>query len=305
MSQSIYLIHSLIIVLLTSCNYNEKKYARNYLDYYEIIHQANYQAFKQNISKADSLYQTAFRKVEYPFYRDYLKAAENIKSEDQLVFEYLHKAMKAGLDTSKISSNENFKKFKQSILWIKLKKQYPKIRKRYLKNLNKELISELKCMVDMDQYPRQNTNETELTMAEVDKRNLELLLHLINLNGFPGRFSIGEEIAEKFIIMFHHFHPNDNQKYFYMPLMKKMINGEIYPYRNAAFRDYDRIKTGKYQIYGTYHTYNKGVKTLSTVERFDNLDILRKQMGLEPIESFLEKNEIIYDPYFDDKCYEY
>ena len=76
-----------------------------------------------------------------------------------------------------------------------------------------------------------------------------------------------------------------------------VLKGDISPFKYGAIIDYDKLKKDEPVLYGTYFTTIDGVRYLkSVVEDFDTINARRKSIGLEPIEQFMEKFNIIYDP---------
>ncbi|NJN78363.1 MAG: hypothetical protein HC803_08590 [Saprospiraceae bacterium] len=81
-------------------------------------------------------------------------------------------------------------------------------------------------------------------------------------------------------------------------LKEAVFTGDITPFRYGAIVDYDAIKKGKGTVYGTYFKMVDGQRYLYPVEYIDNVDERRKSIGLEPIEEYLKKHNLIYDPNF-------
>ncbi len=290
---------STLLFLSTAIHCTKKSAATNYLEYYHHINQAKYQAFKGNFENADSLFSRAFQLAPKPFFADCLRAAKNgLTISDEKVFGYLDKGMEVGLTLNEISNHPEFEAFQKTIYWNTLEEQYPDRQIKYEAQLNKALIDTLEAMVKKDQLVRTNPEKINQTMEAVDQKNYTDLRHLINQSGYPGISRVGEATGEKFPILFHHFHPADNEAAFYVILNEAVLKGELSPARYAAIRDYDCIKKGEKTIYGTYHVEVDGKKMMQPVKDFEKINERRLAIGLDSIEHFMEMEKIEYDPDF-------
>ena len=269
----------------------------DYLPYYHLINAADYARFQRLPIKADSLYQAAFKLVRRPFYMDCLHAAENaVLISEKEVYAYLKKGMAWGLRLEMVEENKSFDSFRQTIYWSKLTQSYPRQRKKYEASINQELGKELQCMLDIDQLVRTKPEEVEQSMREVDDKNLDGLLTIIAEYGYPGYSLVGEEIGRAFPILFHHFQPYENEQYFYDLLNTAMQTGELSPFRNAAFRDYDCLKKGEKIQYGIYHRDYLGEKTIYPIANKKQVNTRRHQMGLPTLEQYMEIRDLKYNP---------
>lgn len=284
----------LFIILLQSCSH-PKNINEDYLPYYHKINEANYLNYQESFQEANHLYQAAFKLVTRPFYKDYKKAAENATNiSDQEVYEYLSNGIARGLRLEMIKKDSIFDDFLNTNYWKELEKAYPEKRKEYELTINLDLAEELKEMYELDQSVRQKLGYLK-DMEEVDEKNKQKLIAIIKEHGYPGYTIVGEEVGRLFPIMFHHFHPDDNAKYFNDKLNEAMRKGEISPFRNAAFRDYACLRGGEKTTYGTYYRTDLGEKILCPIADFPNLNKRRYQMGLEPIEQYIEMKKLTYN----------
>ena len=266
--------------------------SNTYLDYYELINQATYLTYQKEYEKADSLFQEAVKLVETPFAKDYAFAVHNALELNDFdkAFAYLKTAIQLGLSKEKIEAKAWFRQIENRTEWFLLEQEYPALWEKYENQFDAELRQTILEIYNRDQDARLNNGKN------FDADNLERLKKIVTEKGYSGFHKVGQDIDLH--IVFHHFSPEDNESYFYKSLKEAVFTGDISPYQYSGIIDYDAIKKRKETIYGTYFATVNGVRYLQPVENFDNLNERRKSIGLEPIEQFLEKHDIIYDPNF-------
>lgn len=264
----------------------------NYLEYHELINQATYTAYQKNYEKSDSLFQEAIKLVETPFIKDYSFAINNALelNDFEKTFSYLKTAVQLGLSKEKIEKKSWFSQIENRVEWFLLTQEYPALWAEYESQFDVELRQAIKEIYQRDQDFRLNGGEN------FDDKNLERLKKIVAEQGYPGFHQIGQDI--NLSIVFHHFSPEDNEQHFYKILNKAIFTGNISPYEYGGIIDYDQFKRHQPLIYGTYFVTVDGIRYLQPVENFDTLDEKRKTIGLESIQHFLERFNIMYDPNF-------
>ena len=261
-----------------------------YFNYHQVINEATHASYQKKYTKADSLFQEAVKLVETPFPKDYAFAVKNaldLKDFDK-AFLYLKTGIQLGLSKEKIEKKSWFSIIQIREEWFLLEKEYPVLWQKYESQFETELRQITLEIYHRDQNFRLNGGK------DFDKDNLERLKKIIAEKGYPSYHQIGRDIDLN--LGFHHFSPEDNQKYFYKILKKAISTGDISPYEYGAIIDYDQIKKGELLIYGTYFKTIDGIRYLQPVQDFDAIDKRRKSIGLEPIEQFMTKFDIVYDP---------
>lgn len=264
----------------------------SYLNYHKLINQATNAAHQKKYEKADSLFRESIQIVEIPFIKDYVFAIDNaIKLKDfDKAFFYLKTAIQLGLSKKKIEQKSWFYEIQIREEWFLLEKEYPALWEKYESQFEPKLRQEILKIYQRDQDFRLNGGE------DFDANNLERLKKIILEKGYPSHQEIGQDIDLH--IVFHHFLPKDNERFFYKTLHEAVLKGNISPYEYAAIIDYDQLKENKLPIYGTYFKTIDGIRYLQSIEDFDAINELRKEIGLEPIEQFMEKFNVIYDSNF-------
>lgn len=266
--------------------------SNNYLKYSETVNEAVYATHKKDFSKADSLYEIAFEMVDEPFIGDYNGAIFNaLKLENfDKAFSYLKTAINFGLSKEMIEIKSWFPQIENRVEWFLLEKELPALWEKYEARFDENLRAEIMEIFNRDQACRL------YNAPNFDANNLARLKKIVEKHGYPGYDLIGQDIPVHIIL--HHFSPQENEKYFYKSLKKALENGNITPFHYAGIIDYDNRKSNKLMTYGTYFAQVNGVRYLQPVKNFDKVNEVRKSIGLQPIEQFMEIHEIFIDHNF-------
>jgi hypothetical protein len=120
----------------------------------------------------------------------------------------------------------------------------------------------------------------------------KILDKIFNQYGYPGYDLVGKKGSNHFWLMVQHCDKNpDFQRKILTAMKKEVDKGNADPKNFAYLTDRVNLNTGHKQLYGTQVTYN-----LSTCQAFPRpvadssaLDERRKQVGLEPINVYLNQ----------------
>ncbi len=132
----------------------------------------------------------------------------------------------------------------------------------------------------------------------LDSINQTRLSEIVKKYGWPDKSTTGYEIASiaPFFVLQHTRNIEVQKKY--LPIILDAVksgkeDGEDY----ACLVDQVLLKEGKKQKYGTQLSRNKetGKQELYPLEDVENIDEIRKEIGLMPLVEFLEMNEIEYE----------
>jgi hypothetical protein len=166
-----------------------------------------------------------------------------------------------------------------------------------------KLIDDL-AVEDQKPYRRIQTGEITTEQGEKDfqetiKRNYLHLKKIIEEYGFPSYELVGKSSSHNFWMMVQH---SDFDVKFQKQVLKLMLK-EVKK-QNASAQDYaflvDRVRRNSKepQLYGTQIVVNdvhKGYE-LQPVEKPEELDKRRQQIGLPPIKEYLEKaNKVFFE----------
>jgi hypothetical protein len=177
-------------------------------------------------------------------------------------------------------------------------------------NLNMELRAELMEILAQDQDLRISLDTMENmydwdseivrhTWQQIhynDSVNLIRIEKIIEDHGWPGKTLVGEDAADiAFLVLQHCGDVVIMEKY--LPIIEQAVGeGELDKPSLALFVDRIRMFKGEDQLYGTQLSYNDSTKILQLypVEDEQNLNARRAQMGLIPIEDYLQHFDMEY-----------
>lgn len=164
---------------------------------------------------------------------------------------------------------------------------------------NPELAKVIDDLKVEDQKPYERIKKGEITSQQAEKdfqeitvKNLVQLKLIVKKYGYPSHTLVGESSSHNFWLMVQH---SDSDLKFQKKLLKLMLK-EV-KRNNASGRDYAylddrvRINSGKPQLYGSQIIVKDPQKgyELKPVFQPEKLNQRRKQMGLTPVEEYLEK----------------
>ena len=159
--------------------------------------------------------------------------------------------------------------------------------------LNKQLQNELLTMQEEDQRVLQELidcgelGETEYhpRMKAVHEKNNIRIKEIINKFGWPGFSLVGKEGSKAAWLIVQHAVLDTKFMDECLPLLKEAINhGEAEGWCFAYLQDRVLTMSNKPQIYGTQHDIDKnGIAYPLPIEKPDQVEILRKEIGIEPL----------------------
>lgn len=189
-------------------------------------------------------------------------------------------------------------------------------------SLNKELKLKIEKMVKVDQDLRKRqqkewkavtkkcTSEDDpkllisvrkmaKELLRVDKKNTLEMKKIVNKHGWPGKSLLGKKGAfNAWLLVQHADHDIDFQEKCLKLLTAAAEKGEVDKKRVAYLTDRVLLHRGKKQIYGTQlRSFPQKGKTILKPQPIKNrkkIDELRKGMGLEPLEIYLDKMRKMY-----------
>jgi len=124
----------------------------------------------------------------------------------------------------------------------------------------------------------------------LDKKHTTAMKKIIGKYGWPKKSIAGKRgCYASWLLIQHSTHDLNFQKKC-LKLMKELDNKEVDPQNIAFLTDRILILENKKQKYGTQFKGNiKGTYSPFPIKDKINLDNLRKQMGLEPMEIYIKK----------------
>lgn len=116
------------------------------------------------------------------------------------------------------------------------------------------------------------------------------LVTVIDKYGFPGYDQVGKETSNHFFILVQHCDDDPSFQKRVLSLMKPEVERNNADTKGYAYlTDRVLINSDKPQLYGTQVTYKNGRAVAGPVADVERLDQRRAEVGLEPIDSYLQK----------------
>ncbi|MDY0096965.1 MAG: hypothetical protein RBS01_01270 [Candidatus Dojkabacteria bacterium] len=139
-------------------------------------------------------------------------------------------------------------------------------------------------MSKKDQEVRKNMGR----MKDIDERNRREFKKIFKEVGYISS-EYGKDVQLGAFLIVQHM-PKEDIPFMkeYLRLMKKDIKN-IKPLYYALLTDRVRMYEGKKQMYGTQFVLVDGIYKLHPIANIKNVDIRRKEIGLEPLDEYLNK----------------
>ncbi len=217
-----------------------KSFSQNYIEYYNLINEAEYQVYSGNDSAALSYYEKAFN-CEKPHAKDLFDYALCVKRTDNSkdIRPLLIKSARNNGDVSfwlyVIDQEKNFhESFIEKLVKIEKRNRRKTKEMRdtldYFKHQDQIFVGSIK-----DNYSKTDPKYIEFMekFYEHDSLYQVKFLNYINENGYPGFLTIGTDVAAGILL---HLTCLNYQKAKDM-LYKELINGRILPYCYAMMVD--------------------------------------------------------------------
>ena len=151
--------------------------------------------------------------------------------------------------------------------------------------ISKKLIK----MGEQDQQSWIQFSKGKITKEDLNhiiENNKNELKSIVEEIGWPTISKVGEKASSYAFLIVQHCHDLDFKKHC-LSLMKKENNSEVSKSKIALLTDRILVDEGKPQIYGTQF---KNVNNIPTkpypIRDRKNVDVRRKEMGLEPLEIY-------------------
>lgn len=153
-------------------------------------------------------------------------------------------------------------------------------------NKKSDILSEVYIS---DQKIRRENNL--IKYAKEDHRNQELVISIIEKCGMPTLKDVNQEQMNAIWLGLQH-NTDNTYRVKYFPLIEKAVkNGDLSKEQLALMKDRILMDEGKPQQFGTQIKNGK----LYDLEAPETVNDRRQEMGLEPIEDYLKRFDIIFD----------
>lgn len=268
----------------------------DYHKYHAEIIQAEELISLEKYKEALLQYENLFNQYDFIFLRDY-KIAMQISfhiGEKEKGLDYLKKAFSNGLEW------KNFKKQKffephLSINDLKnLEIQYQDLHHQFLNRMDTTIKSKVESMIEKDQkiayqaYIIEDEKEQEKFISENfpphSEEQLKDLIEIIEKNGYPGEFLIGNDFWVSTILSHHNsqgteYVRKDTLYDFIKPtLLQNLKKGYISPYEIALVEDW------KYTVISDWNESPYGYLNPPNESNIAQINKTRKAIGIRSVE---------------------
>ncbi len=264
--------------------------------YYFLVNEASFLASQEKYEESAVFYNKAFNLQSDGFVFHFIGAAKTFDQlgEGKKVYAFLEKAIQKGYTWEEIEKVE-WKYFRKSRYWNKLKSKYLPLHNAFVLGIDKETRDELLKMDYTDQFPRLVFKENEPCffpiLRKIDSINLALFKEMIEKKGFPDLQKIGYK--ESYIMpltLIIHFCKDDTTQYSYFnPIMQQaMKEGKFRPEDYATVLDTYTLTMGKETLFcEPFKTYKD-----RKIAQISEIDRRRFSIGLIPLYQLAQKKKI-------------
>lgn len=177
--------------------------------------------------------------------------------------------------------------------------------------MNNDLRDELVSMQKADERLMRGLMEAgELKEDEyhprikhVHETNIARLKEIVAEYGWPGKSVVGQDGSKAaWLIVQHGVLDQEFMELALLLLKVAVAKGEAEGWCLAYLQDRTLTMAGKPQIYGTQHDFDEnGVAYPLPMANPDEVDILRKQMGMGPLSEATKRIQEAYQPMIDNR----
>ena len=141
----------------------------------------------------------------------------------------------------------------------------------------------------------QKNRENGIPDFEVDFKNLEVAVSIIEQCGMPTTQNVDRVHIEHLWLVFQHA-SNTYRKAYFQHFQEAVKRGDLRASSLALMEDRILMDEGKPQIYGAQVAFDQnGVNTLHPIESPEYVDQRRAQVGLGPLKEYLTKFGVEFD----------
>ncbi|MEP2056450.1 MAG: hypothetical protein ABJJ05_01500 [Maribacter litoralis] len=293
-------IRPLIILLiflytLTACEYSEKK-TTDYNKYHSEIIIAEKLISQNKYEDALTQYEKLFTEYDFIFLREY-KVASQISlliGEKEKGLKYIKKAISNGWELNHLKEQKFINKNLLDSDWETIEKQYEKLQNQFLNRIDSTLKNRVRSLFEKDQkiayeaYIIEDEQEQEKFIAENFPKHSEgqlaNLLEVIETNGYPGEFLIGNDYWVSTILSHHNsqgveYVRKDTLFDFIRPkLIKFLKEGYISPYEIALPEDWRKT------VLSEWNESAYGYLSPPNTSNISQINKARNAIGLRSVE---------------------
>jgi len=241
-------------------------------------------------------YEKLFNEYDFIFLRDYKVASQLsfLIGEKEKGFIYLKKAISNGWELTNIKEQKFLSKYLLDSNWKNIEKQYKNLHKQFLNRIDTTLRNKAYAMIEKDQklaykaYIIEDEDEQEKFISENfpehSEEQLANLIEIIETNGYPGEFLIGNDVWISTILSHHNsqgldYVRKDTLFDFIRPKLIQFLNkGYISPYEIALPEDWRKT------VLSDWNESPYGYLNPPSTANISQINKTRKAIGLRSVD---------------------
>ena len=252
-----YIIFFIILYSISACKNTVKK-AVDYNKYHSDIILAEELISQEKYEKALIRYEKLFEEYDFIFLRD-CKVASQISfliGEREKGLIYIKKAITNGWELTNLKKQKFLSTYLLDSDWKNIEEQYEDLHNQFLDRIDSKIKNRVQSMFDEDQKIAYKASiiKDEIEQEKFITKNfpkhseeqLENLNQILDSNGYPGEFLIGNDFWVSTILSHHNsqgtdYVRNDTLYDFIKPKLIEFLNkGYISPYEIALVEDWKK-----------------------------------------------------------------
>lgn len=290
-----------VLYCLTACQNNAEKTA-NYNAYHSEIILAEESISQEKYEEALLRYEHLFSEYDFIFLRDY-KVASQVSfliGEKEKGLIYIKKGISNGWELTNLKEQTFLHKHLLDSDWESIENQYEDLHNQFLVRIDSTIRNRVRLMIEKDQkiayeaYIIEDEQEQEKWISENfpehSEEQLADLLEIMEINGYPGEFLIGNDFWVSTILSHHNsqgveYVRNDTLFDFIKPkLIQALHDGYISPYEIALAEDW------KQTVLSEWNQSPYGYLLSPDRSNISQINKTRRAIGLRSVEL---RNELI------------
>lgn len=252
-----------LLIILFSCKSTYTKIGdkdANYIPYYLKVYEADSLYLVENYQESYKILDSVFKRYEPINTQMYYEVINYMKLKVMLNKKISRKEtenwiLNYGVTLSRLENDSILNSYYSKD--DRLKKDYPRLREKFMSNLQLDLRDEIAKMIEQDQLYRKKDYQANIDKQdEIDEINAKRYIEIFNQFGYPsarviGDYSIDKRIINEGIILLH---TNNEERinYFLPKILEYIKKGEAYPMLYANMYDQYYLYNGGEQYYGSY-----------------------------------------------------
>ena len=270
--------------------------ANDYNTYHSEIILAEELISQEKYKEAIIKYEKLFKEYDFIFLRDYkiVSQLSFLIGKKEKGFMYIKKAISHGWELTNINKQKFFRKNLLDSDWENIEQQYEDLHNQFLKRIDLTLRNKVHLMIEKDQklaykaYMIKDEEEQEKFISDNfpkhSEEQLANLIKIIETNGYPGEFLIGNDVWVSTILSHHNSQGLDYVRkdtlfnYIKPKLIQFLNKGYISPYEIALPEDWRKT------VLSDWNESPYGYLNSPNLANISEINKTRKAIGLRTVE---------------------